>query len=134
MNPDRAERIAQGAALVQQGHTYRDAAAKVGIPYPTLWKHAETLDLDEQREQIAARAVELAAAGIARMARDIDRTEDRHVASWTLAAAKIGGVLEQHQDAKASDLAELLQRLAQGGNTVSIGVRVEAGQKEPEQR
>ena len=62
MDPDRQERIAQGIALLEQGHSYREASAIVDIPTTTLdrWAERSGADIEQLAERIRRLEKELA--------------------------------------------------------------------------
>lgn len=131
MDPDRQERIAQGIALLEQGHSYREASAIVDIPTTTLdrWAERSGADIEQLAERIRAKAANLAEKAVKRMERDIDVVDDRYVATWAHTGAKLAGILDQPESSAAQGISELVDRLTQAGNTVSVGVKVEKAER-----
>lgn len=127
MDPERQEQIAEAIVLLEEGRSYREAAALTGIPKTTISRYADQAgtELPELADKIRARATELASKAVERMHSRVDVVDDKHLAQWAYTAAKLGGILEQPEGTAGSDLGQLLGRLSSAGNTVSIGVKVE---------
>jgi transposase len=130
MTPDEQDRRARAVALVEQGHSYREAAELAGVPTTTVFRSVERVGTTQPdlTEIIREKAAEAAKKGVERMNREIEHTPDRNVAQWTLTTARLAGILDSPEGQNASDLGELVNRLTSNGSTVTVGVKVEPKQ------
>jgi transposase len=129
MLPDRQERIAKGVALVvAEGLSLREASRVVNIERTSIARalRQSAPALESAPERIASKALVATESAIERMADEIDSVDPKHLAAWAHTTARIAGLLDRsEQGSVASDVADLVNRLSQGGNTVTVGVKVE---------
>ena len=129
-------KIAHGLALVEQGHSYRYAAAQVGVHNTTLLRAQKRLlgssstqreeKLREAEDRIVALATVGAEKGLQRMVEEIDDVEPRHVTAWTTVMrdtlSKKRRWERQEEQGAGAGLERALGRLGEHGD-VTLTVR-----------
>jgi len=133
---EEAGRLAHGVLLVRTGYSYRQAAAQVGVDHTTLWRAVQRAETGEggwgaeegADRRTAVKAAVTAEMGIERMMREIDTVPPQYVAGWTLAAARMAGLIDVVRDGSTagggSVLAQILDTLGEGGR-LQVGVQVD---------